>query len=100
MRNEEEQNDKRATEVLEVEDEERRQERMRRYFYLQPLNAPLDLAVALSDSLFSRLNAGSTPGPAPLNGLPSRPFEFGDRDTFPAPPSDCTFESHPRMSIL
>ncbi|OSC98851.1 hypothetical protein PYCCODRAFT_1454133 [Trametes coccinea BRFM310] len=71
MLNDEEQNDQRAAEVLEVEDEEQRQERMH--------------------SLFARLNAGSHPnsGLAPLNGLPQRPFAFGDRSTLSAgPPSD------------
>ncbi|KAI0777410.1 hypothetical protein BD413DRAFT_178208 [Trametes elegans] len=52
----------RAAEVLEVEDEEQRQERMH--------------------SLLARLNANATPG----TSAPLPPFDFGDRTTLPPGP--------------
>ncbi|CDO76405.1 hypothetical protein BN946_scf184937.g19 [Trametes cinnabarina] len=61
-------NGKRPAEVLEVEDEEQRQERMH--------------------SLLSKLNTRSNPGLSAPNGLQTL-FDTGDKDIFPTgPPSD------------
>ena len=77
----------RSTEVLEVEDEEQRHERMRESS--GDSSKPQQRTNGDLDDLLARINA-SAPSGSPQ---PPQPLDFGDRSTFPVtPPLECAFD--------